>query len=71
MADDLIRCWLLRGKELTTSDVASLRDELLSKPVKDLRKVASSLSMWLTGSAQKYDIVERLTGMAQIRRSDL
>ena len=66
MADDRCRLQLLRGKELSASEIALLRNELLSKTAKDLRKVASSLSVRLTGSVRKFEIVERLISMAQI-----
>ena len=66
MAGDRCRLQLLRGKELSASEIALLRNELLSKTAKDLRKVASSLSVRLTGSVRKVEIVERLISMAQI-----
>ena len=57
---------LLCGKELSASEIALLRDELLSKTVRDLRKTASSLSVQLTSSIRKFEIEERLISMAQI-----
>ena len=60
------RSQLLCDKELSASEIGLLRDELLSKTVKDLRKIASSLSVRLTGSVRKCDMVERLIDMVQI-----
>ena len=65
---------LLYGKELSDSDVESLKASLASKSVQDLRKIAVKVSVRLTGSLQKKDIVDRLIGMAKIgathKRSD-
>ena len=36
------------------------------KKIDELRKIASSLSVHLTGSTHKKDIVDRIVGMAQI-----
>ena len=66
MADNHCHLQLLCGKELSASEIALLRDELLSKTVRDLRKTASSLSVQLISSIRKFEIVERLISMAQI-----
>ena len=57
---------LLCGKELSYSDVESLKASLASKKVQDLRKIAVEVSVQLTGSVQKKDIVDRLISMAKI-----
>ena len=53
MADELIKPSLLRGKELSDDDIASLKDFLHSKRVEDLRKIAVNVSIRLTGTVQK------------------
>ena len=53
MADELIKPRLLRGKELSDDDIASLKDSLRSKRVEDLRKIAVNVSVRLTGAVQK------------------
>ena len=57
---------LLRGKELSDSEVESLKAYLASKKVQDLWKIAVEVSVQLTGSVRKNDIVDRLIGMAKI-----
>ena len=49
MADDCVDN-LLCGKELSDSDVESLKASLASKKVQDLRKIAVEVSVRLTGS---------------------
>ena len=69
MADQLdqsIHSRLLKGNELSDSDIAVLRDDLVVKKIDELRKIVSSLSVHLTGSTHKKDIVDRIVGMAQI-----
>ena len=39
---------LLRGKELSDSEVKSLKAYLASKKVQDLRKIAVKVYVWLT-----------------------
>jgi len=65
MADQSIHSHLLTGQELSDSEIAVLRDDLFVK-IDDLQKIASSLSIRLTGSTRKKDIVDRIIGMAQI-----
>ena len=43
MADELIEPSLLRGKELSDDDIASLKDSLRSKRVEDVRKIAVNI----------------------------
>ena len=66
MANELIECNLLYGKELLESDIASLRDSLCSKRVEDLKKISVNVSVRLTGAVRKNEIIERLIGMAKI-----
>ena len=56
----------LRGKELSDSDVESLKASLASKKVQGLQKIAVEVSVRLTGSVHKNDIADRLIGMAKI-----
>ena len=65
MADDCVDS-LLRGKELSDSDVESLKASLDSKTVQTLRKIAVEVSVRLSGLVRKNDIVNRLIGMARI-----
>ena len=48
MADELIDCKLLHGKELLESDIASLKDSLRSKRVEDLKKIVINVSVRLS-----------------------
>ena len=57
---------LLRRKELSDSDVESLKASLASKKVQDLRKIAVKVSVRLTGSVRKNNIADRLIVMAKI-----
>ena len=69
MADQLdqsIHSRLLKGNDLSDSDIAVLRNGLVVKKIDELRKIVSSLSVHLTGSTRKKDIVDRIVGMAQI-----
>ena len=66
MADQSIISRLLKGKELSDSNITVLRDDLLVRKIDDLRKIASSVSVRYTGSTRKKDIVDRIIGMAQI-----
>jgi len=67
MVEQTIR--LLKAMGLSDSDIALLREDLIVKKIDELRKIASSLSVCLTGSTRKKDIVDRIVGMAQIRGS--
>ena len=57
---------LLRAKELSDNEVANLRDSLCRKTIKELRAIAKSVCMRLTGSSRKIDITDRLIAMARI-----
>ena len=52
MADDCVDV-LLHGKELSDSNVESLRASLCLKKVQDLHKTANDMSVQLTGSVRK------------------
>ena len=58
---------LLLGKKLSDSEVESLKASLVLKKVQDLQKIAVEVSVQLTSSVQKNDIVDRLISMAKIR----
>ena len=57
---------LLRGKELSYEEIASLREHLHRLSVKEIKSIVESLSIRLTGSSKKADIIERVMTMAQI-----
>ena len=48
------------------NSVRSLRDSLRLRRVEDLRKIAANVSVRLTSSVRKNDIIERLIDMAKI-----
>ena len=58
-------CLSVQKNEVSDSNMAVLRDDLLVKKIDELWKIASSLSVRLTGSTRK-DILDRIVGMAQI-----
>ena len=66
MVEQTIHFRLLNSTELSDSNIALLREDLIVKKIDELRKIASSLSVRLTGSTHKKDIVDRIVGMAQI-----
>ena len=57
---------LLQGKELSHEEIVSLRERLHRLSVKEIKSIAKGLSIRLTGSSKKADIIERLMAMAQI-----
>ena len=57
---------LLQGKELSHKEIVSLRERLHRFSVKEIKSIAKGLSICLTGSSKKADIIERLMPMAQI-----
>ena len=57
---------LLQGKELSHEEIFSLRERLHRLSVKEIKSIAKGLSIRLTGSSKKADIIERLMAMAQI-----
>ena len=66
MAEQTIHFRLLKATELSDSNTALLREDLIVKKIDDLQKITSSLSVHLTGSTRKKDIVDRIVGIAQI-----
>ena len=65
MADDCVEC-LLRRQKLSGSHFKTLTVSLHSKKVEELRKIVTKVSVHLTGSVQKHDIIDRLVSMARI-----
>ena len=57
--------------ELSASNIVLLREDLIVKKINELQKITSSLSVCLTGSTHKKDIVDKNVGMVQIHRSGL
>ena len=55
----------LHGKELLESDIPALSNLLHSQTVQELHSIASNVSVRLTGSVRKNNIVSRL--MAWLR----
>ena len=64
MAEQPIHSRLLKATELSASDIALLREDLIVKKIDELRKITSSLKVCLTGSTSKKEIVNRIIGMA-------
>ena len=56
---------LLRGKELSGSDIENLNTSLHRLKVQEL-KILKEVRVHLTGSFRKNNIVERIVGMARI-----
>jgi len=57
---------LLKATELSASDTALLRKDLIVNKIDKLRKITSSQSVCLIGSTCKKEIFDRIAGMAQI-----
>ena len=57
---------LLQGKELSHEEIVGLREHLHRLSVKEIKAIAKGLSIRLTGSSKKTDIIERLMAMARI-----
>ena len=57
---------LLQGKEVSHEEIVSLRERLHRLSIKEIKSIAKGLSIRLTGSSKKADIIERLMAMAQI-----
>ena len=57
---------LVQGKELSHEEIVSLRKQLYGLSVKEIKAIAKNLSIRLTGSSKKADIIERLMAMARI-----
>jgi len=57
---------LLQAQKLSEDELSNLRDSLNKKTLKELRSLAKSVSVRLTGSSRKHDIVDRLIAMGKI-----
>ena len=57
---------LLRTKELSDNEVPNLCESLCGKTIKELRAIAKSDCVRLTGSSRKTDIIDWLIAMARI-----
>ena len=55
-----IESTLIQGKELSHEEIVSLRKQLYGLSVKEIKAIAKNLSIRLTGSSKKGDIIERL-----------
>ena len=66
MVEERVKELLFRGEELSNSDIAALINRLSAMTLKNLKSLAKSLGIRLTGSSRKGDIIERLIGMARI-----
>lgn len=64
--EESLKSTLLCAKELPDNEIANLRQFLHGKTIKELRSLAKSISVRLTGSTRKGDIADRLIAMAQI-----
>ena len=63
---ETLKSVLLRGQELSDNEIVELRDCMLKKTLKEMRVLSKSISVKLTGSSRKVDIVDRLISMAKI-----
>ena len=57
---------LLRGKELSGSDIENLNTSLHRLKVQELKMLAKEVRVRLTGSFRKDNIIARIVGMARI-----
>ena len=57
---------LITGKDLTDDDEATLTTNLRKMTLKQLKFLAKNLSIKLTGSTKKADVIDRLLAMARI-----
>ena len=62
VAEQPIHYCLLKATELSASDIALLREDLIVK-IDELQKIANSLSVRPTSSTHKKDMVDRNVGM--------
>ena len=60
-----LKSCLLYGKESPEDKALVLKDHLCSKTLQELHFVAKDLSVRLTGSSHRADIVNRMIGIAQ------
>ena len=66
MVEERVKELLYRGEELSNDDIAALISQLSAMTLKNLKSLAKSLGIHLTGSSRKGDIIEHLIGMARI-----
>ena len=63
---ETLKSVLLHGQELSDNEIVELRDCMLKKTLKEMRVLSKSISVKLTGSSRKVDIVDHLISMAKI-----
>ena len=68
MVEERVKELLYSGEELSNEDIAALISQLSAMTLKNLKSLAKSLGIRLTGSSRKGDIIERLIGMARIEK---
>ena len=66
MAESTVKALLLKGKDLSDNDVEHLSALLRKLKLLELKTLAKELSICLTGSFQKDDIIDRIMGMTRI-----
>ena len=57
---------LLRGMDLSSEEVISLRESLSLMKVKDIKSIAKNLSIRVTAATKKIELIDRIMAMAQI-----
>ena len=63
---ETLKSVLERGQELSDNEIVELQDCILKKTLKEMREVSKSISVKLTGSSHKVDIVDHLISMTKI-----
>ena len=66
LAKSEVETLLINGKDLTDDDEATLTTNLRKMTLKQLKLLAKNLSIKLTGSTKKAEVIDRLLAMAQI-----
>ena len=64
--EESLKVCLLRSKDLSDDEMARVKERLHGKTLQELRVLAKSVTVRLTGSSRKADMVERLIGMSRI-----
>ena len=57
---------LLRGMDLSSEEIISLRESLSLMKVKDIKSIAKHLSIRVTAATKKIELIDRIMAMAQI-----
>ena len=57
---------LLQAQKLSENKLSELQDHLSKKTLKELQSLAKSVSVRLTGSSYKHDIIDHLIAMEKI-----